>query len=195
LANPSEEKAEGLVAFANRLPVARGRQGWRPSVGGLVSALRPALESRDSAWVGWDGGADDIPHRVEGLDVELLPIALSRREVEDFYHGFANRTLWPLLHGLTRLCRRGLGDVGSEPALAELLGTRQVEAENIAAILGRTIILTPVDLRLALEPWCGAEHGAHTAPGARVRVAASDIGAGDAARGPPSPRWRSPACR
>ena len=41
-----------------------------------------------------------LPHRVEGLDVELLPIALSRRGVEDCYHGFANRTLWPLLHGL-----------------------------------------------------------------------------------------------
>jgi trehalose 6-phosphate synthase len=70
------------------------------SAGGLVSALRPALESREGAWVGWDGGADDIPRRVEGLDVELLPVALSRREVEDYYHGFANRTLWPLLHGL-----------------------------------------------------------------------------------------------
>jgi trehalose 6-phosphate synthase len=89
-----------LVAYANRLPVSRGRQGWRPSAGGLVSALRPALESRHGAWVGWDGGAGDLPRRVEGLDVELLPVALSRREVEHYYHGFANRTLWPLLHGL-----------------------------------------------------------------------------------------------
>ncbi len=89
-----------LVAYANRLPVSRGRQGWTLSAGGLVSALRPALESRGGAWVGWDGGADDIPRRVEDLNVELLPVALSRREVEDYYHGFANRTLWPLLHGL-----------------------------------------------------------------------------------------------
>jgi trehalose 6-phosphate synthase len=89
-----------VVAYANRLPVSRGRQGWRPSAGGLVSALRPALESRRGAWVGWDGGAGDLPRRVEGLDVELLPVALSRREVEHYYHGFANRTLWPLLHGL-----------------------------------------------------------------------------------------------
>jgi trehalose 6-phosphate synthase len=89
-----------LVAYANRLPVSRGRQGWRPSAGGLVSALRPALESRQGAWVGWDGGAGDLPRRVEGLDIELLPVALSRREVEHYYHGFANRTLWPLLHGL-----------------------------------------------------------------------------------------------
>jgi trehalose 6-phosphate synthase len=88
------------VAYANRLPVSRGRQGWRPSAGGLVSALRPALESRHGAWVGWDGGAGNLPRRVEGLDIELLPVSLSRREVEDYYHGFANRTLWPLLHGL-----------------------------------------------------------------------------------------------
>jgi trehalose-6-phosphate synthase len=27
-------------------------------------------------------------------------VALSRREVEDYYHGFANRTHWSLLHGL-----------------------------------------------------------------------------------------------
>jgi trehalose 6-phosphate synthase len=89
-----------VVAYANRLPVSRGSQGWRPSAGGLVSALLPALESRHGAWVGWDGGAGDLPRRVEGLDIELLPVALSRREVEHYYHGFANRTLWPLLHGL-----------------------------------------------------------------------------------------------
>jgi trehalose 6-phosphate synthase len=89
-----------LVAYANRLPVSRGREGWRPAAGGLVSALRPALESRHGAWVGWDGGAGDVPHRIEGLDIELLPVALSRRGVEHYYHGFANRTLWPLLHGL-----------------------------------------------------------------------------------------------
>jgi trehalose 6-phosphate synthase len=91
---------EPLIAYANRLPVARSQRGWTVSPGGLVSALRPALESRDAVWVGWDGGADDVPRRVTGLDVELLPVALSRREVEDYYRGFANRTLWPLLHGL-----------------------------------------------------------------------------------------------
>ena len=89
-----------LVAYANRLPLSRGRQGWMPSAGGLVSALRPALEPRHGAWVGWDGGSGNLPRRVEGLDIELLPVSLSRREVEDYYHGFANRTLWPLLHGL-----------------------------------------------------------------------------------------------
>jgi trehalose 6-phosphate synthase len=91
---------EPLVAYANRLPVAQSQRGWTLSPGGLASALRPALESRGGVWVGWDGGAHDMPRHVAGVDVELLPVALSRREVEGYYHGFANRTLWPLLHGL-----------------------------------------------------------------------------------------------
>jgi trehalose-6-phosphate synthase len=53
-----------LVAYANRLPVQKIRDGWQASAGGLVAALRPALETRESAWVGWDGGAEDMPRRV-----------------------------------------------------------------------------------------------------------------------------------
>ena len=63
-------------------------------------ALRPALEREGGTWVGWDGGASDVPKRVQDLELELRPVALSRREVDDYYHGFSNRTLWPLLHGL-----------------------------------------------------------------------------------------------
>jgi len=92
--------APPLVAVSNRLPVERGRAGWRPSGGGLVSALRPALEARGGAWVGWDGGVSGLPRRVEGLKVELCPLELDRPTLGGYYHGFSNRTLWPLLHGL-----------------------------------------------------------------------------------------------
>jgi Glycosyltransferase family 20 len=88
-----------LVAYANRLPVQKIRGHWQASAGGLVAALRPALETRDSGWVGWDGGAEDMPRRVDGLDIELASVSLSRREVAGYYHGFSNSTLWPLLHG------------------------------------------------------------------------------------------------
>jgi len=89
-----------LVAFANRLPISKTRHGWRPSAGGLVTALEPALAGRGGAWVGWDGGSSGVPRHVEGLDIELYPVSLERRDAADYYHGFANRTLWPLLHGL-----------------------------------------------------------------------------------------------
>src|SRR6266516_2864792 len=47
-----------LVAYANRLPVQKIRGGSQASAGGLVGALRPALETRGGAWVGWDGAAE-----------------------------------------------------------------------------------------------------------------------------------------
>src|SRR5262249_31102996 len=33
-----------------------------------------------------------------GVDIRLLPIRLSAAQLRDYYHGFANATLWPLLH-------------------------------------------------------------------------------------------------
>ena len=45
-----------VVAYANRLPVTGRRGALRPAGGGLVTALRPALERRRGGWVGWDGG-------------------------------------------------------------------------------------------------------------------------------------------
>ncbi len=57
------------------------------------------MESRGGAWVGWDGGTD-VPSRLDELDVNLVAVPLTRREVDAYYHGFANRTLWPLFHAL-----------------------------------------------------------------------------------------------
>lgn len=89
-----------LIAFANRLPIVRTKDGWRPADGGLVSALRPAMEARSGAWIGWDGGAADTPTRLSDLEIDIKPIELTRREIDAYYHGFANRSLWPLLHDL-----------------------------------------------------------------------------------------------
>ena len=94
----------GLLVLANRLPVRRvtSPEGthWETSPGGLVTALSPVLSQRsDAMWLGWSGttGTDEEePLVVDGL--ALAPVPLSRGEVELFYEGFANRTLWPLYH-------------------------------------------------------------------------------------------------
>jgi len=92
-----------FVVVANRLPVDRvvsadGQEGWRHSPGGLVAALEPVMQGVDGAWVGWAGQADvDIaPFTFDGI--RLLPIRLSSTEVEEYYEGFANDTIWPLYH-------------------------------------------------------------------------------------------------
>lgn len=89
-----------IVTIANRLPVVKTRDGWRTADGGLVTALRPTFESRPGSWVGWDGGSPDVPHTLPDLAARLVPVQLRKSQAENYYHGFSNRTLWPLFHGL-----------------------------------------------------------------------------------------------
>lgn len=91
-----------VVAISNRLPVAKLGSEWRASSGGLVTALRPVMQSRRGAWVGWDGGADDVPAKIPDLAVRLRPVALTRTEVNGHYYGFSNRSIWPLFHDLVQ---------------------------------------------------------------------------------------------
>jgi len=92
-----------LVIVANRLPVdgvvnPDGSVEWRRSPGGLVTALEPVMRANDGAWIGWPGGTDEDlePFVEDGLS--LVPVHLTEAEVEEFYEGFSNATLWPLYH-------------------------------------------------------------------------------------------------
>ncbi|WP_052668216.1 alpha,alpha-trehalose-phosphate synthase (UDP-forming) [Nitriliruptor alkaliphilus] len=95
-----------LVVVANRLPVSRatdpadGRLTWQASAGGLVTALRPVVDEVGGAWIGYDDDAAGVPDRVDGLNVDLHAVGLSRAQVRGYYHGFSNRTVWPLFHDL-----------------------------------------------------------------------------------------------
>lgn len=92
-----------FVVVANRLPVDSetdedGTTRWSRSPGGLVTALEPIMRSRDGVWVGWSGNPDEThrPFSIEGIN--LYPVPLSSEEVERYYEGFSNATLWPLYH-------------------------------------------------------------------------------------------------
>jgi alpha,alpha-trehalose-phosphate synthase [UDP-forming] len=93
-----------FVVVANRLPVdeardeATGSTEWRPSPGGLVTALLPVMRSADGAWVGWTGAAGAAPEPFDADGLRLVPVGLTDAEVADHYAGFANATLWPLYH-------------------------------------------------------------------------------------------------
>ncbi len=87
-----------VIAVANRLPVQHGDNGWELSPGGLVTALRPVMAAHPGAWIGWDGGAKGMPATLPDSQIRLLPVGLSAAQVRDYYRGFANATMWPLLH-------------------------------------------------------------------------------------------------
>jgi trehalose 6-phosphate synthase len=102
---PERTRSE-LVVVSNRLPVTRARRGgsddWDLSPGGLVSALTPVLQKRASTWVGWPGPGSSAPRRLESQGIQLRPVQLSRSQVENYYEGFSNRTVWPLYHDAVR---------------------------------------------------------------------------------------------
>jgi len=104
-----------LIVVSNRLPVTvsqvDGRLDFASSSGGLASGMAAYLErqaqqsgsSTESLWIGWPGNElpeavhDEVRHKLRD-EYAAWPVFLSQAEMEGFYYGFSNRTLWPLLH-------------------------------------------------------------------------------------------------
>ncbi|PRY69014.1 trehalose 6-phosphate synthase [Glaciihabitans tibetensis] len=92
-----------FLVLSNRLPVDRvvgpdGESSWQHSPGGLVTALEPVMRAADGAWVGWAGQPDLDLDPFESDGIHIVPVPLSALEVENYYEGFSNDTLWPLYH-------------------------------------------------------------------------------------------------
>ncbi|GAA5122240.1 alpha,alpha-trehalose-phosphate synthase (UDP-forming) [Pseudonocardia adelaidensis] len=140
-----------FVVVANRLPVdleklPDGGRRWKRSPGGLVTALEPMLRSRDGAWVGWPGlpDADVEPLVEDGL--QLHPVKLTAQEVEEYYEGFSNGTLWPLYH-----------DVVAPPAFHRhwwqaYVRVNQRFAEVVAQVAAKGATVWVQDYQLQLLP-------------------------------------------
>ncbi len=102
---PKPASPPQLIVASNRLPAAPSGDRQR-EVGGLVSALLPALEKTQGVWLGWSGAERDpgLSLRVEPNEAFVraqfdYPLTWRQR----FYAGFCNRSLWPLLHGFLRV--------------------------------------------------------------------------------------------
>ena len=63
-----------------------------------MTAIEPVMRANDGAWIGWAGGADDDLEPFEDDGLSLVPVPLSQQQIEEFYEGFSNATLWPLYH-------------------------------------------------------------------------------------------------
>lgn len=96
------------VIISNRLPVSvskkDGKLVFDTSSGGLATAMS-SLDVENKIWVGWPGiDADTITDdERDEIITELerrgcYPVFLTAKEVELYYEGYANDTLWPLFH-------------------------------------------------------------------------------------------------
>ena len=101
---------ESLIIVSNRLPVTIGKTIEKSS-GGLVYAMEGLGDNYDLKWLGWAGGVVDDPAERRKISDELaqrfnyIPIFLSKQDAEDYYTGFSNSSLWPLLHYISPYAR------------------------------------------------------------------------------------------
>jgi trehalose 6-phosphate synthase len=99
----ANDEKHSFVVVSNRLPIDRvvdpdGEASWQHSPGGLVTALEPVMQRSDGAWVGWVGQPDFAPDPFDSDGIRIVPVALSLSDLENYYEGFSNDTLWPLYH-------------------------------------------------------------------------------------------------
>lgn len=140
-----------FLIVANRLPVDRsiepdGTATWRRSPGGLVTAIAPVMQRRHGAWLGWSGAPDEQlePFRHDGMD--LISVPLSKREVQLYYEGFANATLWPLYHDVVA------PPVFSRETWEAYRAVNERFAEAAAAAAAENAVVWVQDYQLQLVP-------------------------------------------
>ncbi|MFD2519090.1 bifunctional alpha,alpha-trehalose-phosphate synthase (UDP-forming)/trehalose-phosphatase [Salinimicrobium flavum] len=97
------------IIISNRLPlqinISENDLEVTPSVGGLATGLKSFHQEGDSIWIGWTGlSAEEIPDDMkesvqeEARKQACIAVTLTSEEIEKFYYGFSNRTIWPLFH-------------------------------------------------------------------------------------------------
>ncbi|MBS3741537.1 MAG: bifunctional alpha,alpha-trehalose-phosphate synthase (UDP-forming)/trehalose-phosphatase [Candidatus Cloacimonetes bacterium] len=102
-----------LIIVSNRLPVKvkKGSKGlqYEQSSGGLATGLKSFYKSYDSIWIGWPGlPVEELEDSKKNIKEKLNdefncePLFLTRYEIENYYLGYSNKTIWPLCHYFTQ---------------------------------------------------------------------------------------------
>ncbi len=100
---------ERLIIVSNRLPVKihkeEGKINIQPSVGGLATGMKSVYKKYDSTWFGWAGIDEKTLKSNEKKEIEkalekekCYPVYINEEDVNLYYSGFSNKTIWPLFH-------------------------------------------------------------------------------------------------
>lgn len=151
-----------LLIVSNRLPVTierrRKRLSYRPSVGGVATGLGGFHQQHNSAWVGWpgivaeEGEKEQIAERLKS-QFRSYPVFLSRAHIEGYYHGFTNKTLWPLFHYFPQFAKYEASEWKAYLEVNRLFGKRVSEIaqpDDIIWIHDYHLMLLPGLLRRSL---------------------------------------------
>lgn len=133
-----------LIVLSNRVKMPDNN----PMAGGLAIALHDVLTRNSGIWMGWNGETIDpyadtynscdtnefsssrqnaLAHSdLQGADAKVtyMTTALTRKQYQHFYCGFANSVLWPLLHERTDLISQAPEDYTGYQAVNRLFASQ-----------------------------------------------------------------------
>jgi trehalose 6-phosphate synthase len=102
-----------LIVVSNRVAVPSRENG--SLAGGLAVAVRSLLKRHGGLWFGWSGTVsidEDVTTRsLKQGGISYVVTDLAEADYQEYYNGFANRVLWPILHyrvDLAEFSRRDL---------------------------------------------------------------------------------------
>jgi trehalose 6-phosphate synthase len=102
-----------LVIVSNRVSIPE--KNAKARAGGLEVAVKAALKHRAGIWFGWSGKVAAqtkiVTPEVVRDNIAYITLDLSKEDHGEYYNGFANRVLWPILHyrvDLAEFSRRDL---------------------------------------------------------------------------------------
>lgn len=96
-----------IIIIANRLPVKiekeDGKFRVKRSEGGLATGLGSLETAAQQYWIGWPGIPTDDPVEKREITEKLHemnyhPVFFSELQIENYYEGYSNSTVWPLCH-------------------------------------------------------------------------------------------------
>lgn len=97
------------IIVSNRLPLqlhlSDGQLKMTPSVGGLATGMKSVHKDEEGLWIGWSGLVEEDLDQDTHKEIDQLvakencaTVSLTQDDVNNFYYGLSNRTLWPLFH-------------------------------------------------------------------------------------------------
>ena len=103
-----------IILVSNRLPISVRKSGnkfvFGHNAGGLTSGLNAVQKNTGAVWVGWPGtyfskqqvNSTSALEKKLVNDLKYYPVFLSKTDIDEYYGGFCNSTIWPLFHYFTK---------------------------------------------------------------------------------------------
>jgi trehalose 6-phosphate synthase/phosphatase len=154
-----------LLIVSNRLPVTIEKRKsdlqFSQSPGGLATGLASFYTSYESIWIGWPGITEEKITEGEKRYIQdrlmsqfsCYPVFLSQSEVDKYYLGFSNKTLWPLFHYFTQYVIHDKGLWEAYKQVNELFGeviSRVAQKDDIIWVHDYHLLLVPRIIRKML---------------------------------------------